>query len=216
MTNGIKIGLAFLSGLAIGAFAMKKFIDHNYEYVSEDEPNIEENDTIEEFDVSEDLEAAFAEKENIVASTKETRIDYSKIKSVNDAEYTRILDELRYSVDKEAEENKVEPIVEVLTEVDRSKPYRINPDEFEELDEYESDEYTYYTDGYVTDSYGLPVSDEDIEATIGLDFESYFDETGEDQIYIRNEQRSMDFSVIRDVDKFVDVAPPRIKRMVGL
>lgn len=223
MNNYWKIGLAFASGLVIGAIATKKFLeyknDKEYEYEEEisEEDAINEEGPIEEFDVAEDLELAFnSNREEIMeASTPNSRIDYTKIKSVNDVEYNRLLDDLKYSIDNEAEVIEAD-MIPVEPALDRTKPYYINQDDFEGLEEFESDEYTYYTDGYLTDSYGMPVSDDDINNTVGIGFEAYFDQYNEDQICIRNEQLQMDFSIIRDVDKFVDVAPPRIKRMVGL
>ena len=62
----------------------------------------------------------------------------------------------------------------------------------------------------------MPISKEDITNTIGDDFASHFGSYDDDQIWVRNEKLQMDFSVIRDIDKFVDVASPRIRRMVGL
>ena len=147
---------------------------------------------------------------------EETSNDEIKIRSVNDEAYKKLLADLQYSAEKEAEDF-IERMIPRQDEVrDTSKPYNIAPDEFEEIDEYDSDEYTYYADGYVTDSYGMPISDEDILNTIGEDFDTYFGSYDDDQIWIRNERLRMDFSVVRDIDRFVDVAPPRIRRMVGL
>lgn len=218
MNSNFKIVIAFVSGLSIGAFAMKKYMDYKDDqaYYEEDE-----DENIEEYDVTNDLEQAFSKPNNepiLDASTRESRVNYSKIKSVNDAEYKRLLDDLRYSVDEQAKEAAIieEESNYVEEEIDKSKPYYIPESAYQEIDEYESDEYTYYADGYLTDSYGLPVTDEDIDNTLGLGFETYFDKYDTDQIWIRNDQREMDFSIIRDLDRFEDVASPRIKRMVGL
>lgn len=225
MNSNLKIALSFVSGLAIGAFAMKKFIDYRStpEYYDDEECLKDDEETlenVEEYDVNEDLEEAFSDKNknSIKTNTVESnRIDYTKIKSVKDDTYTQLLEELRYSVDKEADENLREQELENIPDpIDTSRPYYIEEEEFESLDDYESDEYTYYIDGYVTDSYGLPVSEEDIENVMGKDFAMYFDKYGGDQIWIRNERLQLDISIIRDIDKFVDVAPPRIRRMVGL
>lgn len=204
-----KVSLAFASGLIIGGFATKKYIEYkdNQYYVEEIvEEEYEENETeVEEIKKAED---------NIVKE----RVNYNKIKSVNDEEYNRLLNELKYTSEQEAMEILGDMVYtdNPTQTVDENKPYNISQDDFEDLDGYDSDEYTYYSDGYVTDSYGMPISEEDIVNTIGEDFDSYFGTYDDNQIWVRNEHLKMDFSVIKDLDKFVDVATPRIKRMVGL
>ena len=240
MNSYFKIGLAFVSGLAVGAFVMKKYIDYKedreYYYEEDFEEDIKEDikedtkedtkedikeEDFEECNVNEDLKKAFDNEYKLIPSKRESRIDYSKIKSVNDETYTRLLDELKYRVDSEAEvntktqeESEQEYIESVV--IDRNKPYIIKESEFKELEGFESDDYTLYADGYLTDSYGLPVPDEDVDGTIGSENLEYFLNSNLDQIWIRNENIGMDFSIIKDIDNFVDVAPARIKRMVGL
>ena len=205
MSNFWKTSLAFVAGAIVGGFVTKKYIE--YKSQINDEAEYEEYETQET--ITEDANDTSVENE-------ETSNDEIKIRSVDDEAYKKLLANLQYSIEKEAEDF-IEKMIPRQDEVrDTSKPYNIAPDEFEEIDEYDSDEYTYYADGYVTDSYGMPISDEDILNTIGEDFDTYFGSYDDDQIWIRNERLRMDFSVVRDIDRFVDVAPPRIRRMVGL
>ena len=205
MSNFWKTSLAFVAGAIVGGFVTKKYIE--YKSQINDEIEYEECETHE--DIVEEASDTSVENE-------ETSNDEIKISSVDDEAYKKLLADLQYSAEKEAEDF-IERMIPRQDEVrDASKPYNITPDEFEEIDEYDSDEYTYYADGYVTDSYGMPISDEDILNTIGEDFDTYFGSYDDDQIWIRNERLRMDFSVVRDIDRFVDVAPPRIRRMVGL
>lgn len=205
MSNFWKTSLAFVAGAIVGGFVTKKYIE--YKSQINDEIEYEECETHE--DIVEEANDTSVENE-------ETINEEIKISSVDDESYKKLLAELQYTVEQEAEDF-VERMIPKQEEVrDTSRPYNISPDEFEEIDEYDSDEYTYYADGYVTDSYGMPISDEDIFNTIGEDFDTYFGSYDDDQIWIRNERLRMDFSVVRDIDRFVDVAPPRIRRMVGL
>ena len=205
MSNFWKTSLAFVAGAIVGGFVTKKYIE--YKSQINDEAEYEECET---------QETITEEANDTSVENEKTSNDEIKIRSVDDDAYKKLLANLQYSVEKEAEDF-IERMIPRQDEVrDTSKPYNIAPDEFEEIDEYDSDEYTYYADGYVTDSYGMPISDEDILNTIGEDFDTYFGSYDDDQIWIRNERLRMDFSVIRDVDRFVDVAPPRIRRMVGL
>lgn len=205
MSNFWKTSLAFVAGAIVGGFVTKKYIE--YKSQINDEAEYEEYET---------QEPITEEANDTSVENEETSNDEIKIRSVNDEAYKKLLADLQYSAEKEAEDF-IERMIPRQDEVrDTSKPYNIAPDEFEEIDEYDSDEYTYYADGYVTDSYGMPISDEDILNTIGEDFDTYFGSYDDDQIWIRNERLRMDFSVVRDIDRFVDVAPPRIRRMVGL
>ena len=100
------------------------------------------------------------------------------------------------------------------------RPYNIPPEEYEVYCEangtWNSEEYTYYADGYVTDSQGLPVSPEDVIRCIGTEFPNWFGTYEDDQIWIRNDELRMDFSVVRDLDNFVDIADARLKRSAGI
>ena len=97
------------------------------------------------------------------------------------------------------------------------RPYNIPPEEYEVYCEadglWNSEEYTYYADGYVTDSQGLPVSPEDVIRCIGTEFPNWFGTYEDDQIWIRNDELRMDFSVVRDLDNFADA---RLKRLAGI
>ena len=100
------------------------------------------------------------------------------------------------------------------------RPYNIPPEEYEVYCEadgtWNSEEYTYHADGYVTDSQGLPVSPEDVIRCIGTEFPNWFGTYEDDQIWIRNDELRMDFSVVRDLDNFVDIADARLKRLAGI
>lgn len=100
------------------------------------------------------------------------------------------------------------------------RPYNIPPEEYEVYCEadglWNSEEYTYYADGYVTDSQGLPVSPEDVIRCIGTEFPNWFGTYEDDQIWIRNDELRMDFSVVRDLDNFMDIADARLKRLAGI
>ena len=210
MNNYLKIGIAFVTGTVLGAFGMKKYIEYkqeneSYEYYDEDSLEVEmENENVEEDSL---------EKDERDDNVRDNYNDISEITSTKDDNYMRILNDLKY---RHAYDNEVQgEVIITPSSHNGSTPYEITQSEFEAIDSYESDEYTYYADGYVTDSYGMPISKEDKENTIGLNFHKCFDDH-KDQIWIRNDRLQMDFSVIRDLDKFEDVAPTRIKRMAGL
>ncbi len=208
MNDWIKSGLIFLAGAAVGALGYKLYSDHKLNMEPEYEDIIEPEEV-------EDIK----EENKEVKNEREVKVDrepVEKITSVDQEEYKRLLNDLRYQSEEENEPDKYDFVLRKNEPViDPDLPYNISPDEFEE-DDYESDEYTLYADGYITDNYGMPLSEDDIRNSIGENYMSYFGSYDDDQIWIRNERLRMDFSVIRDLDNFVDVAPPRVRRMVGL
>ena len=102
-------------------------------------------------------------------------------------------------------------------------PYIITHEDFGLLvnphtgNRWETDSYEYYEDGYVTDSYGLPLEPFEIVALFGEIFESGWPlKPSEVEVLVRNEERRMDFSVTYDDRNFLDVASPRIRKLAGL
>lgn len=216
MSNVLKYTCTFVIGAAVGAFIAKKYITRHddYEYYNE-----EKNDAAEKSvdNIKENKSDAKVEHTDAVSDLKSVyradgRVDYNRIKTNADKErkeYKDMLEDMSYaSPDKP-------PMVETIPS-DPTRPYNISPDEYLALDDYDSDSFTYYADGYVTDSLGMPMSAEDIESSLGFGFESYFGSYDDDEIWIRNERLKMDFSVARDIERFQDCAPDRIKRMVGM
>ena len=100
--------------------------------------------------------------------------------------------------------------------VNSTKPYPIPPEEFEVYDEYESDSYTWYPDGWVTDNQGLPVDPNVVKELLGVEFPLWFGKYAPDEVWIRNDERMMDFSVVRDADDFEDIATPRQRKLAGI
>lgn len=100
--------------------------------------------------------------------------------------------------------------------VNSTKPYIIPPEEFEVYDDYESDSYTWYPDGWVTDSLGLPVDPNVVKDLLGVEFPLWFGKYAPDEVWIRNDERRMDFSVVRDAEDFEDIATPRQRKLAGI
>ncbi len=100
--------------------------------------------------------------------------------------------------------------------VSSTKPYPIPQEEFEVYDDYESDSYTWYPDGWVTDSEGLPVDPNVVKELFGIEFPTWFGMYAEDEVWIRNDERKMDFSVTRDPEDFEDIATPRQRKLAGI
>lgn len=208
MNNWLKNTLIFAAGALVGGYFTKKYIERKQELEyeeCEDENSELEYEQYEDNNI-EEIKEDFKEKSNI--PTKE--------------EYDRLLNELRYKAEQESRElvNQFDDMVIESNKHNRTPdiPYRITESEYEseELEDYDMDEYTYYQDGYITDSYGMPVSKEDIDNCFGDIVDDIFWDQSIDQVWIRNDRLKMVFSIIRDLDKFEEVAPTRLKRMAGI
>ena len=217
--SGIAIfSIGFISGILATAQYMKKQnkeIEDEVEIESEKMPggeNPENNDVIERM---EEMTEEFEEYEERI-----------KNEGYYVNEKTTVISEsgdIMYDSDRpdppvcRYDENGYE-MEEYTVMADR--PYNIPPEEYEVYCEangtWNSEEYTYYADGYVTDSQGLPVSPEDVIRCIGTEFPNWFGTYEDDQIWIRNDELRMDFSVVRDLDNFVDIADARLKRLAGI
>ena len=217
--SGIVIfSIGFVSGILVTAQYMKKQneeIEENVEIESEKMPggeNPENNDVIERM---EEMTEEFEEYEERI-----------KNEGYYVNEKTTVISE---SGDIMYDSDRPDPPVCRYDEegyemeeytVMADRPYNIPPEEYEVYCEadgtWNSEEYTYYADGYVTDSQGLPVSPEDVIRCIGTEFPNWFGTYEDDQIWIRNDELRMDFSVVRDLDNFVDIADPRLKRLAGI
>ena len=201
MKGFVKIGVAFIAGLAVGAVAFKKYVETKYDFIDNDEEVKTETPQIEE------------KAEDPVEEQQETIEEFEDISD----RYEEILSEMMYKHEKECEEVKEMLGDHFVSEpFDPDKPYRISSDDYGADGDYDGDEYTYFADGYLTDSTGIPMNDMDIERTVGIGFAEYFDDDSVDEIYIRNERLKMEFSIVRDLDRFEDVAPPRIRRLCNL
>lgn len=211
MHVNLKLGLAFVVGLVVGGIATKKYTDYKFEQeytVVEEELHSEPEEVIAE----ETLEESQFVEENI---GKPLRIN-----SVEDEEYVRLLDELRYIKEEEDAKDDLEELLEGTTDIPKpdikiEPPYNISQADFEDIEAFESDELTYYADEYVTDSYGNPMSEEDVIRCIGPNFRDYFGTYMDDQIWVRNTELQMDYSVLKDLDRFVDVAPMKVRKEMG-
>jgi hypothetical protein len=109
--------------------------------------------------------------------TKEGYVDYS---SVNE------------------EKKRVEP--------SKDEPYVITPEEFGEIDEYETITLTHYDDGVLTDDADEPI--EDVASMVPVDYAMHFGEFEDDSVHVRNDSLKCDYEILRDQRKYTDVCKP--------
>ena len=179
MYNGLKYALIFASGAGIGVLASWKFFETKYNKIADEE----------------------------IAAMKE----HYKNKEKEAAEPTEDVEQTDIS-DKEALEAEKETYVEIINDyvgeggsasMHFSKPEVISPDDFGELENYETETLTLYADGVLTDDWDNII--EDVEAMVGVDSLSRFGEYEDDTVFVRNDIYRTDYEICRDSRNYSDL-----------
>lgn len=174
--------LMFTAGAAIGSVVTWKLLDAKYARRAEKE--IEEIRAYYDSQFSSDEKVIEPEEEPSKPTfTEEEKKEYAQIVS-------------NYISEKGGSES-----VEIGT-----PPYVISPEEFDTLDDYDTESLTYYTDNILTDEDGNVV--EDIKNTVGEDFASHFGEYEDDSVFVRNEVSQTDYEILMDYRRYSDVFEP--------
>ena len=184
MKNGIFNILIFAAGAAIGSAVTWKMLKTKYEQIAQ-----EEIDSVKE---------VFSRRENDVKIEIKPSSDSKPIvKEKPDlAEYAKMLKELKYASDEVENEEKGgnDPAYD---------PYVISPDEFGEIDDYETVSLSYYEDGVLADDWDNEI--EDVESLVGEESLSHFGEYEEDCVYVRNDRYKTDYEILMVLSKYSDV-----------
>jgi len=180
--------MMFVLGVAVGSVVTWKYVEKKYERIAQDEI-----DSVKE---------VFSKRTAEIAKDAEDRIKADNAKEKpNIIEYAAGLRKLGYinysdMVDEKPEEVKEEPM-----SVD--KPYVIAPDEFGELDDYDTISLTYYADQILADDNDEIV--EDIEDVVGFESLNAFGEYEDDSVFVRNDRLKCDYEILLDQRKYSDV-----------
>lgn len=89
---------------------------------------------------------------------------------------------------------------------DDNAPYVITPEEFGDVDDYDTTTLYYYTDGILTDLEDNVV--ENVAGTVGEDFVSHFGEYEDESVCIRNDALKCDYEILKDPRRYTDVKKP--------
>lgn len=191
MNNSIKNVLVFSLGAAVGSVLTWRILKTRYEKKTQ-----EEIDSV---------------KEVFSRNKKEEIVETVETESTPDeSAYFEKMNELA----TEAAEalNTYNPDQKVEKEVMRAKatqkyrdPYVISPDEFGELEDegYDTETFSYYADGVLTDEMDNPV--EDIAGTVGSESLTHFGDYEDDAVHVRNERLKRDYEILYDFRRFKDV-----------
>lgn len=177
--------LAFVAGAAVGAVAGITYVKKNYD-ISEKTESIKKDSVsgtkIEKPEVDE------SDEEKII---RQTNADI--LKSVKDPDKREHVKDL---LDKYATAASIYGGDDTVM---NAEPYKIRQDQFSEFEDYSAIELTLYSDGVLADDRDEVV--ENADELLGKGFEKLFDE-GEDELYIRNDDRCTDYAIFKDVQTF--------------
>lgn len=85
-------------------------------------------------------------------------------------------------------------------------PFVIDPSEFGENPEYDTETLTYFADGVLVDDVDDVIEEPDI--VVGLENLKVFDEFGATTVYVRNDIYKTDYEIIRDDWNYSDLKEP--------
>lgn len=196
MNNSLNKAFIFIAGAAIGSVVTWKLVKTKYEQIANDEiESVKERFRDREMTVKDVVETCNNEGVNVDISLKDKDID--KCNDIIDKNGYR-----NYSTKKDSD-NKIE---EKEEDEEMEGPYVISPEEFDES-EYETETLTYYADGILTDLYDNIIEEKDIDGLIGKDSLNHFGEFEDDTVFVRNDEKEIDYEILRDDDKYYSKYP---------
>ena len=184
--------MMFVLGVAVGSVVTWRYVEKKYEQIAQDEiDSVKEVFSKREAEFTEDTEARI-------------KVDNAKEKP-SVIEYAARLREQGYTNYSDMVDEKPEEVKEAPMTVD--KPYVIAPEEFGELDDYETISLTYYADQILADDNDVIV--DDIEDVVGFDSLNSFGEYEDDSVFVRNDRLKCDYEILLDQRKYSDVIKRR-------
>ena len=172
--------LIFAAGLAVGAVAGAVLVKNKV--LADAKAEIEEvRDYYRESrgkkeEPVEEVEEVTEVKEEV--STNKTHVDYSKLATKYASVEAKQFDD----------------------------PFIIDPSEFGENPEYDTETLTYFADGVLIDDVDDVIDEPDI--VVGLDNLKVFEEFGAASIYVRNDLYRTDYEILRDDWNYSDLKEP--------
>ena len=177
MNNKVVNAIAFLLGAGIGSVVTWKLVETKYKKLAQ-----EEIDSVRE--VYSKKEIALANEVKKAHACLEANTKNDKVPS-----YQHIVEDMGYSAESEEEEGV-------------SNVYVIPPESYGELD-YEEVSLTYYADDVL--AYDDDSVIRDIDKVVGKGSLNTFGEYEDDSVFVRDDDKKIDYEILRDTRKYSDV-----------
>lgn len=176
--------LIFVAGAAIGSVATWAVVKTKYEKIAKEEIESVKETFSKRYEREEENEPKIEHEEVVEEKVTDLKRYRETIVENGYTDYANIIDD---------GDDHLKP-----------EPYVIAPEEFNEIESYESYEYTYYDgDNTLTDDNNWPI--QDVDNTVGADFMTHFGEYEEDSVFIRNDRLKADIQILRDPRRYDEV-----------
>lgn len=190
MKNTLSNVLIFAVGAAVGSAGTWYFVKTKYEQIAQEEiDSVKEEFAKCKYDGPQNSDEAAIE--NDIPEEEESYPDGS----VKD-EYIDVVKKLGYHNYSDVEPTHIRPD----TSANTSSARVITPDEFG-TEDYKIVELTYWADGVVTDTKNKRIKD--VDGLLGNTLER-FGEYEPDALHVRNDEKKIDFEILRDLKKYGD------------
>lgn len=176
MHRGITGALIFTLGAAVGSLVTWKILDNHFTQLLKEE------------------EAAI--REYYRGCEKEEEAEAEPKTDIHEEEKTEEAKQLLLDLEYTNEEN-------IEKEDKLMDPYVISPEEFGELDDYDTDSLTYYEDGVLTNDMDEPI--DNIDDIVGKESLERFGEYEDDSVFVRNDRLKCDYEILKDYRKYSEV-----------
>lgn len=186
MYNGLKTTLIFTLGAAAGSAATWFVLKTKYEKMVQ-----EERETIREY-----YRKKYEKHSEPTEADLEKAID-TYMDDEDKAEYTEILEDYDGGMNKR--EKGGSGVMKI-----GSDPEVIPPDEFGEMDDYDTEYLTYYNDGVLAyDTNNIPI--DDIDAVVGYESLEHIGEWEDSILHVRNDRLRTYYEITEDARNYADI-----------
>lgn len=197
MNNKIASIFVFALGAALGSLATWKYAKTKYERIAQ-----EEIDSVKEVFRK---QASTTEQRVEDKCEEETEIEEEDPEDEPENTEYRDYRSITSRYISTTEENEVKNEQKGGGRTMTEKPYVISPDDFGELDGYETSSLTYYADGVLEDDYYVVIEEDAVDDMVGIESLEHFGDNVEDTVFVRNDKLRTDFEIQRDLRKYSEI-----------
>ena len=188
--------LIFAAGLAVGAVAGAVLVKNKV--LADAKAEIEE------------VRKYYRESRGVVKEVEEVVEEKEEVKEVEKKEYElkdiQVKDEPKTGLTNYSQITKMYMSKDEFQTPMYDDPFVIDPSEFGENPEYDTETLTYFADGVLVDDVDDVIEEPDI--VVGLENLKVFEEFGATTVYVRNDIYKTDYEIIRDDWNYSDLKEP--------
>ena len=188
--------LIFAAGLAVGAVAGAVLVKNKV--LADSKAEIEE------------VRKYYRESRGVVKEVEEKEVEEKEVKEVEKKEYElkdiQVKDEPKTGLTNYSQITKMYMSKDEFQTPMYDDPFVIDPSEFGENPEYDTETLTYFADGVLVDDVDDVIEEPDI--VVGLENLKIFEEFGATTVYVRNDIYKTDYEIIRDDWNYSDLKEP--------